>query len=440
MISHMPDAPPSPSGNNALLRNEIEATVAGALDTLLARQNESYPFINTKFNIATGEDFPEDDPIRGRDVIYTWIQGRALEALAEHARWLQSGQNCRTIPQPQREALSRQITALLGRIGERLEAARSLNDGRLPFMMSPSGRSLAPLPEGTSMAELFHAKGLMAAADFLGRQEWAERAQELFANVIADIRSGVFQLGQVAFDPKNPVQSVPGRYTHAGRMIALGGFPLFYRATGNPLYRDTGLEFIRHILAKHTAAAEGAPYRDADFWEFIDANGAPWENTEGEIVSDPGHATEFVGLSLAHLRACAVNDPALEHRLLQVLRQNFSNGFTGIGIVKAFDLKARRAINPDMPWWSLPETMRAAALGLLAAHDDGEMKALEAILHQCHQAFRKHYLEPGTGMMALQCLHHDGSLSPAIPAMPDADPCYHTGLSLIGCLDALDRS
>lgn len=46
------------------------------------------PWIDTKIDLATGKDFPNSDVLRGPRTVYTWIQGRALEALAGHALWL----------------------------------------------------------------------------------------------------------------------------------------------------------------------------------------------------------------------------------------------------------------------------------------------------------------------------------------------------------------
>ena len=54
------------------------------------RYDPAYPFVNTKLDLITGQDFAADDPVRGKQAVYGWIQGRALEALAGHARWLSS--------------------------------------------------------------------------------------------------------------------------------------------------------------------------------------------------------------------------------------------------------------------------------------------------------------------------------------------------------------
>ncbi|EIQ00429.1 N-acyl-D-glucosamine 2-epimerase [Opitutaceae bacterium TAV1] len=507
------------------LRNDVVLLVLSGLQAVLGRQRETYPFIDTKFDLVTGADFAADDPLRGPGTVYTWIQGRGLEALAGHLRWAEREP---AIDAGLRDPLSQNIRTLLHRVVWSMEAARVRNGGRLPFMMTPEGRALTVETVGRvvaadeaagrggeqgearacSLSDLFYAKGLMAAADVLGEAALADEAGALLEDVVADLRAGRFRFGQVALDPKNPVGEVPGRFSHAGRMIGIGAATVFWRCTGDGRYRDLGLKFVRWILERHvqiaaaTRSGAGVPpasevarpswpwtdqqqnaaglfpvsaerqhsrarmpvprqnhglearatseagrprhFLEGDFWEFTDADGAPWATPEGRVWSDPGHATEFAGLAFAHLHETGVRDAALEARLRSVLRQNFANGFAGSGIVKSFDLRARRPINTDRPWWSLPETMRAAALGALTldAADDGEAaverRALESVFIQCWNAFAGHFVQRERGLLAVQCLDAEGRVARAIPATPDADPGYHTGLSLIGCLPWLN--
>src|SRR3989339_1343146 len=52
------------------------------------KQNPGYGWVDTKINVITGQDFDPDDPIKGKNSIYGWIQGRALESIASHCRWM----------------------------------------------------------------------------------------------------------------------------------------------------------------------------------------------------------------------------------------------------------------------------------------------------------------------------------------------------------------
>jgi mannose/cellobiose epimerase-like protein (N-acyl-D-glucosamine 2-epimerase family) len=198
-------------------------------------------------------------------------------------------------------------------------------------------------------------------------------------------------------------------------------------------------------------------------WEFVDDDGHPYLDDGRILRCDPGHACEFVGLSMKLLRVAeqrgVINHVAPARLagyraiLPEVLARNFANGFSagGIGIVKAVNLLTREIIHTDMPWWSLPETMRAAAEVGRVISTTGAMRLREAEKHAsplrveawhpteigrlCANAFAAGYVRPEVHLMAYQTLGADGRPVDAIPGMPDADPGYHTGLSLIDCLD-----
>jgi len=422
----------------SVIRRQVEHLIVSGLEFVLARADEAYPFIDTKFDLRTGEDFT--DSLRGRGAIYTWIQGRGLEALSVHLRWLEEKKDV------SRSDLIASVRGLVERVATKMEGARAACGGLLPFLMSPDGTPLAVESGGgvvpdlewhgnrCTLSDLFYAKGLLAAGDVLAEPAMMSEAKALLQSVVDDLRSGRFAFGQLALDPKNPVTAVAGRNSYAGQMIGIGAATLFYRLTGEAQYRDIGLEFINHILQKH--AGEKLGFREGDICEFITVENAPWKAADGRVWSDPGHATEFVGLAMAHLMETKIDDRVMTAKLATVLRRNFANGFAGRGIVKAYDLVERRPINSEMPWWSLPETMRAAALvaQVRKASGDDDGSEWEAVFIKCWRAFTENFVRPDRGFLAWQCLDAEGNVSSAIPATPDLDPAYHTGLSLLGCL------
>ena len=79
-----------------------------------------------------------------------------------------------------------------------------------------------------------------------------------------------------------------------------------------------------------------------------------------------------------------------------LLQTNFRNGFTGRGICKAFDLVSGLPTNTDMPWWSLPETMRAAtavhALAPPGTAGDTQRTHADGVLSACHGVFAANFL------------------------------------------------
>jgi hypothetical protein len=427
------------------------------LDSILRRfeRNRDYPFVDTKLSLIAGRDFAEDDPLRGKGVIYGWIQGRGLEALAGHVTWLR-GQ--RDVDEALKKDLERRAMGMIRAVVERMEQIRERNGGRLFFMMTPQGKplyvtsdwqvELRPLPEGvqlpTSMNDMFYCKGLVAAGALLGDEKLVQEACGLFGEVRRDLVSGFFYSDQQQMDPRNPMEPVPGRSGHGGRMIGIGAAARFLESTNDLSYSRIGVEFIEHILKYHVnVSGKGAVGERYDMWEHVDKDKRPWVQ-DGEVVSDPGHATEFVGLALKLLGMGFAEEKdsaqvrGMRETLLHVLKKNFRNGYRqGLGIVKRFDLATRRATNDQMPWWSLPETMRAALLACTVAEEE-QQDVFAQMAAECSNAFLTHYVRKDLGLMAVQTLNPDGTVADVVPATPDADPGYHTGLSVIDCLNVLD--
>jgi hypothetical protein len=90
-----------------------------------------------------------------------------------------------------------------------------------------------------------------------------------------------------------------------------------------------------------------------------------------------------------------------------------------------------------MPWWNLPETLRAAMSAHNASSDELTRQACREVIRDCSNAFLSLYVRPEVHMMAYQTLDHTGKPIPTVPATPDLDPGYHTGLSVIDFLHSL---
>jgi mannose/cellobiose epimerase-like protein (N-acyl-D-glucosamine 2-epimerase family) len=431
---------------------DYEQMLVEGMAALLNRFDPSYPYINSKLNLLTGKDFDAQDPIRGRNAIYGWIQGRGLEALAGHCQWMTaSGQGEALVP-----GLRKMMRVVLDRMrevwrqnGERLWFFMQ-PDGQ-PFTLGPGGRPVpfdltADTPFGFS--DLFASKGMFAAACALADNEARDAAARYIAAVEDAIWTGRFENDQVTLDPKNPVETVPGRRAHGPYMIQIGTAALLVLqgdARGIPM----GLKLIRHEL-DHFVNLNGriADFEEGDMWEATSEDGRPYRDRNGAVLSDPGHALEFVGLALKFTDAAkrsgdlgviqGAEVSGMEDVMPGLLKQNFENGFLGKGISKAFDLVGRKAMNTDLPWWNLPETMRAAAFCRQIASREVEWEICDEVFLKCHNAFVSHFVQPELHLMAFQTLTERGDPVDIIPATSDADPGYHTGLSMIDVLSVLD--
>ena len=413
-------------------------------------RNTEYPFIDTKLDLITGEDFPTDDPIRGKNAIYGWIQGRGLEALAGHCRWLRR----RNIETDLISRLEHIITDVLAQ----LDRMRVRNHGRLSFFMMPDGQpfqcdtngrpqSFDLDPDGPyGFSDLFSAKGMFAAARYLNNTPSTQKALAYCRAVNRAIWEKHFQSDQQPLDPKNPVISRPGHHPHGAFMIQIGTAALLV-TEGFSEGIEMGLQLIRHELETYINLNRRIQnLANFDFWEAVDSQGVPYREN-GQILSDPGHALECVGLALKWCDAVKQREDInseqiqeiqqIEEQMLQILNQNFQNGYLLKGICKAFDLVSRKALNTDLPWWNLPETMRAALFCHRVAKSQDHRQMCLHIFAACHNAFVQYFVRPDLHLMAYQTCSASGHPVAVIPATADADPGYHTGLSIIDVLDMI---
>jgi mannose/cellobiose epimerase-like protein (N-acyl-D-glucosamine 2-epimerase family) len=193
-------------------------------------------------------------------------------------------------------------------------------------------------------------------------------------------------------------------------MILLGASGLLQRI-GRAERADFAPRFIEHVLGHH-----------------LDRRTGLLANVPGQDACNVGHGIEFVGFALEFLgRDCPGE---LGRTLAGVLGASFRQGFAGPGIALAVSIETGAALSPYQPWWSLPETIRAAAL---CYRITGEPEAL-AIWQAAHDAFFARYWR-GEPPIAYQTLTVAGPVD-YVPATPDLDPGYHTGLSLLGAIEA----
>ena len=421
------------------------------------QKNPGYGWIDTKFDLITGEDFPPTDTVYGVDTVYSWIQGRAVEALSGHAQWLKG------LNSLENDALINGLEKTLREILHKINEIRGQNYGHMFFFMSTDGKPF--VLEGNKREQVefnsdtkfnysdsFVSKGLYATAKYLNEEEIARQARQYCNQIDEAVFNDDFVSDQQQLDPKNPVKQVPGRKWLGPYLIQIGAAALQAHCDGDSRSIEIGLNLIEHILEKHVNINNRWPnLKEFDVTEYIDQSGRPYLN-EGIILSDPGHSLEFIGLALKFTTAAktagAITDDYsnriknIESVMPHILIQGFKNGFQpqGGGICKHFDLISREALNTDMPWWSLPETMRAAISCWTIAESESIRKQCLEIFSACHNAFVTNYLLPERHFMAIQNRSIDGEIIRAIPATPDADPGYHTGLSLIDVWQTISNS
>jgi mannose/cellobiose epimerase-like protein (N-acyl-D-glucosamine 2-epimerase family) len=397
------------------------------------RRRPDWPYVDTKFNPNTGRDLP-DSSYR---VVYTWFLGRGGEALQAHLARLDQfeelSQSERNEARDVFSLLSDNITTAIVKITDR-------NSGRCPFRVNrdflaidENGQRVEADPGTSSAGDTFCAKGLIAT----GREAHVRQGFFMLQRTVEHIRQNKYGVDQFKEQPKDIGQGA--------RMLTLGATALLFGATRDAALRAGMLqiaeEFIGHVLDKHYDAESGV------FSEYIDA-----DTGARKTYLDPGHANEFVGLGLG-AAACMRQDnktlsPARQ-RLLEklyaemprLLIESTELGWNPRypGLFKAVDTKTRQPINDDLPWWNLPETMRAAAHAFAVSRDLATRDRCLNLIRICHNAYFKSYPNPSNMLFAFQTISGaTGKVLDKAPAVPEGDPLYHTNLALLEMLDILE--
>jgi hypothetical protein len=283
----------------------------------------------------------------------------------------------------------------------------------------------------------------------LGDGTALSEARSFCLDVYRDVLARAFRSDQP--QPNTGARAwIEGAYSHGPAMISLGMARLFVESEASAEAVALGLALARYVLDVHVNLEGGWPeLREGDLAEYVDDAGRPFRDESGRVISDPGHSLEFVGLFLQFSRAArrwggarAPQKDALreaEGHMPLLLRRAFENGFRPEvgGICKTVDLLTRCPVDDTMPWWSLPETIRAASEAARVARSDENRRGSLQILAAAHNAFVSNYVRPEIRLMSVKARDALGRPLDVMPAYPDADPGYHTALCLIDALDSL---
>jgi hypothetical protein len=382
----------------------------GTLRWMLARPAIGGRFLNTKLHSVTLRDYDASDGHRAPQYIYGWIQGRGLEALATHAGFFDT----------EDPALAAELDTAAALLYDALDDLQR-RDGHAYFTYDADLRPVYPDKAGIiqphappkdiySYSDIFVAKGLLAAGARLGRSQDRARHLGYFNQIVAAIEEGRFQIDERVALSHEELARQPDDF--GPRMILLAGGGLL-RRIGLPEATGYCDRFIDHVLTHH-----------------FDVRSGLLRNVPDEDACNVGHGIEFIGFALDHLAPTA--DPAPVGKLERILIASFRAGFAGPGIALSVSAATGEVLNPLCPWWSLPETIRSAALCYART---GNAETL-AVWKEAHDAFFGTYWR-GDPAVAYQTMTADGPID-YVPATPDLDPGYHTGLSLLAAIETVD--
>lgn len=384
---------------------------AATLDWVLDRPRLDGVYLNTKLNPLTLADYGPEDGLRGPDFLFGWIQGRGLEALALHAGFFDAVQPDLA---KRLDAAARELYAALdGLTGASGHAYFCYDKAYTPIRrLDGGGWTAQSLPTDIyTFSDAFVAKGMVAAAARLALPSLDDNLDAL-ANVIAAIEDNRFQIDEHA--PLGTETLAAQDADFGPRMILLGAAGMLRRIGAGEAHTAFANRFIDHVLTHHYDPASGL-----------------LRNVPGGDVSNVGHGIEFTGFALDHLEAGAA--PDVLETLENILCASFEAGYAQPGVALTVSVATGERLSPYCPWWTLPETIRTAAL----LYERTGSERVLAVWRTAHEAFFTWYWRE-TPPIAYQCRTADGPID-YVPATPDLDPGYHTGLSLLGAISAIDR-
>ncbi|WEX08758.1 hypothetical protein [Chelativorans sp. AA-79] len=394
--------------SEAFLKNaarRYESANAGTLGWMLDREPLGRGFLDTKLSSLTLADYTRADGLRGPDFTYGWIQGRGLEAIATHAAFFADRQ----------PELAQKLDETGMRLYGLLKELQSA-DGHIYFRYDADMRPLRAEGDGAvvgqkpaggifTYSDAFAAKGLIAAAHRY-RPDDLPGHLDYFHRVIAAIEEGRFQMNEQA--ELGPVALETQADDFGPRMILLGAAGMLERLDlgGHAAFAE---RFIAHVIERHL---DQATYLLRD---------AP-----GDDRCNVGHGIEFAGFALDY--APTSRDPQLVRALEQILLASLRFGFAEAGLSLTVSISTGEKLSPYQPWWSLPEAIRTAALAWSLTGNPESMAAWR----RADTAFFRHYWR-GDPPIAFQTMTAEGPVD-YVPATPDLDPGYHTGLSLLAAI------
>ncbi|CAN0448843.1 unnamed protein product, partial [Hapterophycus canaliculatus] len=254
-------------------------------------------------------------------------------------------------------------------------------------------------------SDAFVAKGLFAASC----QFDPDRSGQYLAyilDVVAAIEDDRFQM--------NETQELTAAHARAEandygpRMILLGasGLLLDNNQSNDAAFAD---RFIDDVLE-----------------HYFDPDSGLLLNVPGQDSCNVGHAIELCGFAFEYLQQQP--DDSRIATLISILKSSLKTGMQGPGIALSLSVTSGKAVSPYYPWWPMPEAVRACALALTLTDD----KTILPLWQQADDVFFSNFWR-GSQRFAYQTRTDEGP-SDFVPATPDLDPGYHTGLSMLSAI------
>lgn len=460
--------------------NRLRAIPGPTIRTVVRRllaQRDRFVWLDMKIDPVTGRRRKPPPEYYRRDRVYGWIQGRGLESMAAHLKYAKAMNGYWLVDV---DRLREAGDSLYATVKNHLAPEKRV---RAAFVMNTDGRPLVTeteMPSGkwTTLTQLFVLRGLYAWAQSQCLDADLEWITPQLEQAVDAILAGWSLNDQILLNQadSNTAGSAAIRASRKGYecfMIALGACILKEDWKRANTCIDAVLSSYYYRSPSQGPLLLDEPLKGAN----TESAGAPLR------TSNPGHTIEFAGLALQCLRLSApTSDSMLKSQAcnpdsrIAILRSLALNAFERYraphgGIVRQICADTGTILDAHCPWWSMFEAVRtlselfvlpramagdpmalvpeteahAAPLVAGAPAEEGLESVFPARqgpdilsdIASCLDSIEGAYLAPSKTGIPVQTLSFEGKVVPFIPATPDIDPGYHTGIPLIQAYELL---
>jgi len=407
--------------------------------------NKAAPgWIDMKFDPVDGRDRDGSRDFYRKDRVYGWIQGRGLESLTAHLRWLETMPGFTLLD---REEVAETAESLYRRI---MDVCLPPSGIKAYFVMDPAGNSMGRDfgKDQTTLAQLFVLRGLMAYAGYRDYKADLERIVPLLRNAVdASIRGECLD-DQIEFGKNGGENFSATRKGYEGQMISIGACELLFAQTRAEEDLARGVDAIGSALSRHIHK-DSLP--ELLMIDAFDGDGLPILD-RGHLTTNPGHTIEFAGLALQFFRHAAGGTrrgdagagagarmtrlqeewgETIETLCSLAIRYNEMGRAPHGGIVRSVDARTGEILSGNCPWWSSFEAARTFAELYMVTRDEGKKRYCADQIKSYLACIERVYLKPSAIGIPVQTVSLSGEVVPIIPATPDIDAGYHTGMPLL---------
>lgn len=395
-------------------------------------ENRLDGWIDMKIDPSTLTDIYDRNVWYSRNKIYSWIQGRALETISEYII------NIKLIEIEKKKLISygdilyKKLYFLIN------NTEYLLNKLNIPFVFDSNLKDISyNCFYNPTITDMFVLRGLLSYATLRGFEEDSYIISNKLRYIIKKALSGNLINDQLNFDSGKLKNYYLDRIGIEGVMLSIGASQILFNYTNDIDDLLLGYNSINDILSNFIVEENNKLYIS----DYLSRDKKPLY-TDGDIINNPGHCIEIIGLALQFLR---VNESVLSNNLtldLVKIRQTLANiglNHYNLGTNKNLTInlqvliKTEEVVNNNCPWWSIFEALRMISEIYYLSKDKKYIEILKLQI----DCIKNIYLKDLKKNIPLQNVNSSGIKVNSIPATPDIDMGYHTSIPSFDVLEIL---